>query len=87
MDSKLLDKLSPLVEPVLTDLGLKLAGLKFLHEFGRQILRVTIDREGAPITVGDCERASRSLSAVLDMEDPIPHRYSLEVSSPGVDRR
>lgn len=52
----------------------------------RGILRVTIDRpEG--VTVGDCERVSRELGTLLDVEDPVPGRYTLEVSSPGLDRR
>lgn len=43
-------------------------------------------RDGAPMTVADCETLSRALSAVLDVEDPIPGAYRLEVSSPGLDR-
>jgi len=49
------------------------------------LLRVTIDKEGS-VTLDDCERFSRSLEAILDVEDPIPVSYSLEVSSPGLDR-
>lgn len=49
-------------------------------------LRVFIDKE-AGVTHGDCERVSRQLSAVLDVEDLIPATYSLEVSSPGLDRK
>jgi ribosome maturation factor RimP len=49
------------------------------------LLRVTIDKEGS-VTLDDCERFSRSLEAILDVEDPIPLSYSLEVSSPGLDR-
>ncbi|MBN2430422.1 MAG: ribosome maturation factor RimP [Acidobacteria bacterium] len=50
------------------------------------ILRVYIDRPGG-VTVADCERVSRELGVLLDVEDPIPQRYTLEVSSPGLDRR
>lgn len=51
----------------------------------RLLLRVTIDKEGG-VTLDDCERFSRSLEAILDVEDPIPVSYTLEVSSPGLDR-
>ncbi len=53
---------------------------------GKGVLRVYIDLPGG-INLGDCERVSRALSAFLDVEDPIPGSYSLEVSSPGVNRR
>ena len=43
-------------------------------------------RDGGPMTVEDCERLSRAASAILDVEDPIPGAYTLEVSSPGIDR-
>jgi ribosome maturation factor RimP len=49
------------------------------------VLTVYIDRPKG-ITVDDCERVSREVAAVLDVEDPIPGHYSLEVSSPGLDR-
>jgi ribosome maturation factor RimP len=52
----------------------------------RVIVRVFIDKPGG-VTVGDCERVSRELSALLDVEDPIPTSYNLEVSSPGLERR
>lgn len=51
----------------------------------RLLLRITIDKEGS-VTLDDCERFSRSLEAILDVEDPIPVSYTLEVSSPGLDR-
>lgn len=51
----------------------------------RFLLRIKIDREGG-VTLDDCERFSRSLEAILDVEDPIPLPYTLEVSSPGLDR-
>ena len=52
-------------------------------------LRIVIDRisdDGSGVTHGDCETVSRQVSAILDVEDPIPHRYTLEVSSPGAER-
>ncbi|MBA4348691.1 MAG: ribosome maturation factor RimP [Thermodesulfovibrio sp.] len=57
-----------------------------MHGRGRKtLLRVTIDKEGG-VTIGNCERMSRSLEALLDVEDPIKESYMLEVSSPGLDR-
>ena len=52
---------------------------------GKLLLRVVIDKEGG-ITLGDCESFSRSFEAILDVEDPVPGSYTLEVSSPGLDR-
>jgi ribosome maturation factor RimP len=49
------------------------------------LLRVIVDKEGG-VTLDDCERFSKSLGAVLDIEDPFPGSYTLEVSSPGLDR-
>ena len=66
-------------------LGYELVDLD-LSRGGRGLLRVYIDLPGG-INVDDCARVSRQLSAFLDVEDPIPGSYTLEVSSPGVDRR
>jgi len=52
---------------------------------GKVVLRVMIDKEGG-VTLDDCARFSRSLGALLDVEDPLPRSYTLEVSSPGLDR-
>ena len=53
----------------------------------RPVVQVMADRaDGSQITVADCEAISHTLSAVLDVEDPIPGAWSLEVSSAGIDR-
>ena len=52
---------------------------------GKVVLRAIIDKEGG-VTLDDCERFSRSLSTLLDVEDPLPRSYTLEVSSPGLNR-
>jgi ribosome maturation factor RimP len=52
---------------------------------GRTIVRVYVDQPGG-VTLDDCERFSRNLGALLDVEDPLPRSYTLEVSSPGLDR-
>ena len=78
------ERLISLIEPLLTQLGYELVELEFVPGRGGS-LRIFIDRpEG--IGSGDCERVSREVSALLDVEDPIPTAYTLEVSSPGFDR-
>ena len=74
-----------LLAPALAGLGYELVGVELERSGARGALRVFIDREEG-VTVGDCERASRQIGAVLDVEDPIPDSYDLEVSSPGLDR-
>lgn len=73
-----------LSDPV-ESLGYELVDIDY-SAAGRGLLRVYIDLPGG-ITLDDCERVSRQLSAFLDVEDPIPASYMLEVSSPGMDRR
>jgi ribosome maturation factor RimP len=79
-------ELAKLIEPAIEQLGFELADLE-LNIGGRDgLVRVFIDKpEGVDLT--DCELVSRQLSAILDVEDPLPGRYALEVSSPGLDRR
>jgi ribosome maturation factor RimP len=71
---------------VLADLGLSCLGVEFSPSQGQSTLRVYLDVEGREVNLDDCEAASRELSAMLDVEDPIPGHYLLEVSSPGLDR-
>jgi ribosome maturation factor RimP len=79
------DRLIELIEPPLAALGFELADLD--AHFGRRgLLRIFIDREQG-VTLEDCERVSEQLGAWLDVEDPLPGSYVLEVSSPGFDRR
>jgi ribosome maturation factor RimP len=73
-----------LAEQVAEDLGVELFDLELLGK-GKLLLRVMIDKEGG-VTLDDCERFSRSLEALLDVENPIPVSYTLEASSPGLDR-
>lgn len=82
-----------LVEPVVAHAGYELVDVRFVTEPGGWVLRVFIDlpapdpgNEPQDVDLHDCERISRELSALLDVEDPIAQAYSLEVSSPGIDR-
>ncbi|UCH44632.1 MAG: ribosome maturation factor RimP [Nitrospiraceae bacterium] len=83
--SDLIVKVTDLIEPVIESLGIELDELEFKRMKGKALLRVFIDRKGG-VTIDDCERVSREIEAVLDVEDPIPYSYVLEVSSPGLDR-
>lgn len=73
-----------LANQVADEQGVELFDIELLGK-GKLLLRVMIDKEGG-ITLADCERFSRSFEALLDVEDPIPMSYTLEVSSPGLDR-
>lgn len=82
---ELRDRVQGIIEPVINSLGYELDDLEVGKSRGKGILRVFIDKEDG-ITIDDCERVSRELDALLDVEDPIPYSYVLEVSSPGLDR-
>ena len=78
-------KLQDLLQGSVEDLGCELWGIE-CQRVGRYLtVRLFIDKEGG-VTVEDCADVSRQVSAVLDVEDPIADKYSLEVSSPGLDR-
>lgn len=78
------DRLRQLFLPTLNFLGYELYDLKLMGDHA-PLLRVTIDRPSG-VTLDDCERVSHSLGALLDQADPLPGRYTLEVSSPGAER-
>jgi ribosome maturation factor RimP len=78
------NKVSRLAKQVAEEQEVELFDIELSGRY-KLLLRVTIDKEGG-VTLDDCERFSRSLEAILDVEDPIPVSYSLEVSSPGLDR-
>jgi ribosome maturation factor RimP len=83
MISKESDRLTRLIEPIVAQLGYELVGIEF--DARVRVLRVYID-QASGIVVDDCSRVSYQLSGMLDVEDPIPGQYQLEVSSPGIDR-
>ena len=76
---------APLASRVAAREGCELVHCEYLNESGRWVLRLYIDRTDG-VTIDDCSTVSRQLSAMLDVEDFIPHAYHLEVSSPGLDR-
>lgn len=79
------EQLQALIAPVVASLGCELWGLEYLTQGKYTTLRLFIDGpEG--VTLDDCEKVSRQVSSVMDVEDPIEGEYTLEVSSPGMDR-
>ena len=79
-------KLGTRFAPIVAGLGLRCEGVEWSPSGAGGVLRVYIDADGREISVDDCEIVSRALSALLDAEDPIPGHYTLEVSSPGLER-
>lgn len=79
------EKVTRLAEEVAGGWGIEVVDVEFIPEHGRWVLRVYIDKPGG-VTLDDCGDFSSELSTVLDVEDPVPERYALEVSSPGLDR-
>lgn len=77
-------KMEQMLEPGAKALGFTIVAVEMAGG-DRAIVRVYIDKEGG-VTVEDCAKASRQFGAILDVEDPISNRYTLEVSSPGLDR-
>ncbi len=93
-------QISALLAPTVASLGLELLGIEYLPAPGGAVLRLYIDypadaasvagEDGQPMApavgIDECEQVSREVSAQLDVEDPISGNYTLEVSSPGIDR-
>jgi ribosome maturation factor RimP len=82
---EVVERVRSLAQPILTDRGLELVDVEFLRESQGWILRLYLDRPGG-VTLDDCQRVSEELGDHLDVEEVIDQPYSLEVSSPGLDR-
>lgn len=82
---ELSEKIRELIRPVTESIGIELYDMELGRMKGKILLRIYIEKQGG-VTIDDCERTSREIEAVLDVEDPIPGPYVLEVSSPGLDR-
>jgi ribosome maturation factor RimP len=80
------EEISAMLAPTVAALGLELLGVELASSGNDALLRLYIDAPGRHVDIDDCERASREVSALLDVEDPIASQYTLEVSSPGIDR-
>ncbi len=79
------DRLQEVISPILWTLGLELIDVICVGQGARAVVRVLIDKPGG-VTITDCEQAHKALGPALDVADPFPHAYTLEVSSPGLDR-
>ena len=79
------DRLQEIVSPILWTLGLELIDVICVGQGPRSVVRVLINKPGG-VTITDCEQAHKALGPALDVADPFPHAYTLEVSSPGLDR-
>ena len=78
-------RLTEMMQPAVDALGFELLGVEFIRAGNHSTLRVYIDHENG-ISVDNCADVSHQVGAILDVEDPIATEYSLEVSSPGMDR-
>jgi ribosome maturation factor RimP len=80
-------RINALVSPSLEQLGYEIVRIKMIGDDSRKILQVMIERkDGVNVSVTDCQKASRQMSAILDVEESGLENYTLEVSSPGIDR-
>lgn len=83
---ELIDKIRAIIEPALNDMGFDVVRIQ-IQGGSRKTLQVMIDRQDdTALTVDHCADASHTISALMDVDDPIEEHYSLEVSSPGLDR-
>jgi ribosome maturation factor RimP len=81
------DRIARLITPTLDGMGYELVRVQLTGGKGRQTLQIMAERQDrAGMKVDDCADISRAVSALLDVEDPLPGAYELEVSSPGIDR-
>ena len=78
-------RIADLVEPILDEMGFELVDVEYLSHYGKWVLRLYIDKE-AGVTLDDCVRVSREVGDLIDIKEVVTHEYTLEVSSPGIDR-
>ena len=81
-----LDRIREIADRVAVAEGMELVDVEFVGRGRNSVLRIFLDKPGG-ITLGDCELVSGQVGAILDVEDFLPASYTLEVSSPGLDRR
>ena len=77
--------LTAMLTPTVEGLGCEVWGIQYIPQGNHSLLRIFIDKPTG-VTLDDCEKVSRQISAVLDVEDPINGHYQLEISSPGIER-
>ena len=85
MFNTLIESIQELTEPIIVSQGLELVDIEFTSESRGWVLRFYVDKEGG-VTINHCSRLSEQLGDLIEVKDIIPHRYTLEVSSPGLNR-
>jgi ribosome maturation factor RimP len=80
------ERITEIVEGILAPLGMALVDLEYRREGRDMVVRLFLERQEGGISLDDCASVSRELSDILDVEDFMPERYTLEVSSPGICR-
>jgi ribosome maturation factor RimP len=92
MAGDIIARVQAIASPVAASYGLEIFEVQFRREASGMVLRIRIDRPGSrataedSVTVDECAKVSRDLSAIFDVDDVVPTAYTLEVSSPGLDR-
>ncbi|MGL5087139.1 MAG: ribosome maturation factor RimP [Clostridium sp.] len=84
-DDALIQSIDKIVRPIAEEIGYEIYHIEYIKESGEYYLRIYIDQEQG-IALSDCEKLSRKVSDMMDIEDPIEDAYFLEVSSPGLNR-
>jgi len=84
-DRQVVERVRAVASPLVEAEGYELVDVQYRREAGGWVLRLFLDKPGG-ITLEDCQRVSQQLGDLLDVEDPIEHTYTLEVSSPGLER-
>ena len=79
------NKVTDLLEPILDEMGFELVDVEYLSNYGKWVLRLYIDKETG-VTIDDCVEVSREIGDLIDIKGVVAHEYTLEVSSPGIDR-
>ena len=85
MTSPVIKEVTALIEPILDEMEIELVNIEYLSEQGRWILRIYVDKSGG-ITLDDCARVSREIGDLIEVKDIFLQGYTLEVSSPGLNR-
>jgi ribosome maturation factor RimP len=79
------ERLTAIIEPVVTEYGCELVEIQLVQRKANALVRVLVDKRGG-VTIDDCAAVSHQVSFLLEASDPLEGRYTLEVSSPGLDR-